>query len=392
VCREYRLGLSPVHNALSRKAREKGFSTDELRGAGLLSTRGDDYFRGRLMFPLTDARGRIVGFQARKLREDDPLRGKYVNSPEGQLFRKGDLLYGLHLARTAIAKQDLACVVEGNTDVIAVRQARFEPVVASMGTALTERQLRELGRLTKRLYLCFDADAAGETATLRGMELAAAQGFDVRVVTLPPGLDPADVADGFGDRLGQAQPYPVYRVRIEIERAADAHSAYERAKEVLDALPDSPERRAAWQLANDRLDMTIQVRAAVTSTKAEVTPRMLGAGDRLECDALAGCIAHPELLRVLAELGPEHFDVELHRRVRAYLLEPGDVDDELVQLLAELDARATAEGIDRETTEQLFLRLRERALRRELETAEAERLPDLQQALARLRERFRQFA
>jgi DNA primase len=392
VCRAYRLGLSPVHNALSRKAREKGFSADELRGAGLLSARGDDYFRGRLMFPLTDARGRIVGFQARKLREDDPLRGKYVNSPEGQLFRKGDLLYGLNLARTAIAKQDLVCVVEGNTDVIAVHQARFEPVVASMGTALTERQLRELGRLTKRLYLCFDADAAGETATLRGMELAAAQGFDVRVVTLPPGLDPADVADGFGDRLGQAQPYPVYRVRIEIERAADAHAAYERAKEVLDALPDSPERRAAWQLANDRLDMTIQVRAAVTSTKAEVTPRMLGAGDRLERDALAGCIAHPELLRVLAELGPEHFDVELHRRVRAYLLEPGEVDDELVQLLAELDARATAEGIDRETTEQLFLRLRERALRRELETAEAERLPDLQQALARLRERFRQFA
>jgi DNA primase len=344
------------------------------------------------MFPLTDARGRIVGFQARKLREDDPLRGKYVNSPEGQLFRKGDLLYGLHLARTAIAKEDLACVVEGNTDVIAVHQARFEPVVASMGTALTERQLRELGRLTKRLYLCFDADAAGETATLRGMELAAAQGFDVRVVTLPPGLDPADVADGFGDRLGQAQPYPVYRVRIEIERAADAHAAYERAKEVLDALPDSPERRAAWQLANDRLDMTIQVRAAVTSTKAEVTPRMLGAGERLERDALAGCIAHPELLRVLAELGPEHFDVELHQRVRDYLLEPGDVDDELVQLLAELDARATAEGIDRETTEQLFLRLRERALRRELETAEADRLPDLQQALARVRERFRQFA
>jgi hypothetical protein len=119
---------------------------------------------------------------------------------------------------------------------------------------------------------------------------------------------------------------------------------------------------------------------------------MLGAGERLERDALAGCIAHPELLRVLAELGPEHFDVELHRRVRDYLLEPGEVDDELVQLLAELDARATAEGIDRETTEQLFLRLRERALRRELETAEAERLPDLQQALARLRERFRQFA
>ena len=392
VCREYRLGLSPRGGALSRKAREKGFTSEELRAAGLVGPRGDDYFRGRLMFPLTDARGRVVGFQARKLNEDDPLRGKYVNSPEGQLFRKGDLLYGLSLARTAIAKQDLTCVVEGNTDVIAVRQAGFEPVVASMGTALTDRQLRELGRLTKRLYLCFDADAAGETATLRGMALAAAQSFDVRVVTLPPGLDPADVADGFGDRLANSEPYPVYRVRIEIERAADAHAAYERAKEVLDDLPDSPERRAAWQLANDRLDMTIQVRAAVPSTKAAVTPRMLGAGERLERDALAGSIAHPELLKVLAELGPEHFDVELHRRVRAYLLDQEPADEELVQLLAELDARATAEGIDRETTEQLFLRLTERALRRELETADAARLHDLQQALARVRDRFRQFA
>ena len=124
------------------------------------------------MFPLADARGRIVGFQARKLRDDDPLKGKYVNSPEGELFHKSAILYGLHLARTAIAKQERGVVVEGNTDVIALRQAGFEPVVASMGTALTERQLKELQRLTRRLYLCFDSDAAGEEATLRGMELA----------------------------------------------------------------------------------------------------------------------------------------------------------------------------------------------------------------------------
>ncbi len=91
------------------------------------------------MFPLADARGRVLGFQARKLREDDPLRGKYVNSPEGDLFHKGSILYGLHLAKTAIGKEDFAAVVEGNTDVIALRQAGFEPVVASMGTALTER-------------------------------------------------------------------------------------------------------------------------------------------------------------------------------------------------------------------------------------------------------------
>src|SRR5574337_583961 len=191
VAKEFRLGLSPGRG-LAEKAKDRGFTVEELKAAGLVTTRGTDYFPQRLMFPLADARGRVVGFQARKLREDDPLRGKYVNSPEGDLFHKGSILYGLHLAKAAIGKADYVAVVEGNTDVIALRQAGFEPVVASMGTALTERQLRELGRLTKKVYLCFDADAAGQEATLRGMELATGQGFDVRVVTLPHGLDPAD--------------------------------------------------------------------------------------------------------------------------------------------------------------------------------------------------------
>ena len=125
-----------------RRPQRRGSRATSSAAAGLATVRGGDYFPQRLMFPLADARGRVVGFQARKLREDDPLRGKYVNSPEGDLFKKSAILYGLHLARTAISKQDRAAVVEGNTDVIALRQAGFEPVVASMGTALTERQLR----------------------------------------------------------------------------------------------------------------------------------------------------------------------------------------------------------------------------------------------------------
>lgn len=392
ACREFRLGFALGGSVLARKAQEKGFTPVELQGAGLVGRRGQDYFQGRLLFPLADARGRVVGFQARKLREDDPLRAKYVNSPEGELFRKGDLLYGLHLARNAIAKGGQAVVVEGNPSVIALRQAGFEPVVASMGTALTERQLRELGRLARKLMLCFDGDAAGEAATLRGMELAAAQGFELHVVAMPPESDPADVADRFDEFLARAEPYALYRVRIELDRAPDRHAAYERAKEVLDALPDSPERQEAWRLANDRLDMTIQVRAAVSSTKAVVTPRLLEVSEKLERGALAGVVAHPGLLRVLRELGPDHFDHELHRRVCAHLLEPGVADEELVALLAELDARAAAEGIDEETAEQHLLRLRERKLRREMATADEEHLPELQQRLAKVRTAFREFA
>ena len=342
------------------------------------------------MFPLADARGRVLGFQARKLREDDPLRAKYVNSAEGELFRKGDLLYGLDRARGAIAKQDRAVVVEGNPDVLALRQAGIEPVVASMGTALTERQLRELGRLTKHIVLCFDGDAAGEAATLRGMELAAAQGFNVHVVALPPGLDPADLADGFGQRLGRATSYLLHRVRLEVERAPDRQEAFVRAREVLSRFEDSPERQEALRFAADRLDLPKETQAGLAprgpaAATGSVSPRLLDAGERLERNALAGVAVHRSLVAVLAELGPEHFDSDLHRRVRGLLIGEAPDDPELVGLLAELDARAAADGIDERTAEELLLRLRERRIRRELADADPARTLELQAALAKIR-------
>jgi DNA primase len=398
TCREFRLGLALGGTTLVRKALDKGFTRDELVAAGLLNRRGQDYFSGRLMFPLADARGRLVGFQARKLREDDPLRAKYVNSPEGELFHKSAILYGLHLAAPEMRKQERAIVVEGNTDVIALRQAGFLPVAASMGTALTERQLKELSRLTRRLVFCFDGDAAGEAATLRGMELAAAQGFELRVVTLPPGLDPADVADSFEEQLARAETYLGYRVRLEIERAEDRQEAFVRVREVLSRAEDSPERQAALRLAADRLDLPKETQAGLAPAArarmqpGAVSPKLLDAGGRLERDALAGVVRHRGLLRVLGELGPEHFDAELHRRLVANLVGEQAADGELVALLAELDARAASEGIDEETAEQLLLRLRERRLRRELETADEKRLPDLHQALAKVRTAFREFA
>jgi DNA primase len=390
ICREYRLGLAPGGATLARKAREKGFTAAELAAAGLVTRRGSDYFSGRLLFPLADARGRVRGFQARKLREDDPLRAKYVNSPEGELFRKGNLLYGLDRARGAIAKEARAIVVEGNTDVLALRQAGLGPVVASMGTALTERQLAELSRLTHKAWLCFDGDAAGEAATLRGMELAAAQGFDVRVVTLPPGRDPADLADHFDELLGRAESYLSYRVRLEIERAADRQEAFVRVREVLSRFEESPERQDAMRLAADRLDLPKETQAglapALGRRAAEaISPRLLEKGTRLERDALAGVAAHEELLDVLRELSPDHFDSELHRRAREHLLDGGEPDAELVPLLAELDARAAAEGIDEHTAKELLLRLRERRLRRELEGADLERTKELQEQLAKVR-------
>ena len=396
VCREFRLGLAPGRG-LAEKARERGFTQEELRGAGLVTVRGSDYFPRRLMFPLADARGRVVGFQARKLSEDDPLRGKYVNSPEGDLFRKGSLLYGLHLARPAISKQDRAVVVEGNTDVIALRQAGFEPVVASMGTSLTEQQLRELGRLGKRISLCFDADAAGQEATLRGMELAVGQGFAVDVVALPPGEDPADAPERFEQRLAGAESYLVYRVRLELERAPDRQEGFVRAREVLARAEDSPARQEALRVLADRLDLPRETLGALAPARGrapgrgEETPRLLEAGDRLERDVLAACLAHPALVRGLSELAPEHFDSELHRRFRAALAAGRD-DPELTPLRAELDARAAREAIDERTGTELLLRLRERKLKRDLLGADLARTTELQAHLAKVRQALAELA
>jgi DNA primase len=388
VCKEFRLGLSPAGGTLARKAREKGFTAEELSAAGLVTRRGTDYFQRRLMFPLTDARGRVVGFQARKLHEDDPLRGKYVNSPEADLFRKSNVLYGFHLARPAISKEDRALVVEGNTDVIALRQAGVVPVVASMGTALTEGQLRELARLTRRLFLCFDSDAAGEDATLRGMELAAKQGFDVRVVALPPGKDPADDPAGFEQHLTAAESYPVHRVRLILDRTPDRQLAYLAVQEFLNGIPQSPQWHEAWRLANDRLGLTVQLRATGGSAGvgAPVSMKVIGADERQEREALAGCVAHPELVRLLAELTPEHFDSDLHRRMREHLVEESGGDDrELIALIAELDATAAAAAIDEATTKELLLKLRERHLRRQLAKADPEQTKQLQEQLLEIR-------
>jgi DNA primase len=250
-----------------------------------------------------------------------------------------------------------------------------------MGTALTEAQLRELGRLTKRLWLAFDGDAAGATATLRGMELAVGQAFDVNVVVLPPGVDPADDPSGFEARLAAAKPYALYRTQVEAERGG-----YRAVSAFLRPLPDSPEKSEAIRWASDRFGMGLQLPSVRASTDVALSPRRVAAATRLERDALAGVVAHPSLVPMLAVLPPEHFHDDAGRAVRAHLVDGALLPDEAVPLLAELDARAEAEGIDKQTAEELLLRLRERELRAELQHAAPEHLKELQERLVRVRE------
>jgi DNA primase len=397
----FRLGLSPGGDRLAAKARAKGYSQEELVAAGLVNRRGNDYFAGRLVFPLADGRGRVLGFGARRLAEDDPIKAKYVNSPEGELFRKSSIVYGLDRARATIAKESRAIVVEGYTDVMALHQRGLGAAVASMGTALTELQLRELRRLTPRIYLCFDADAAGADATLRGMELAYRQFEEVWVVPLPPGADPADAADDFESRLENATEYLVHRVKLEIDRAPSPQAAFDSVQGLILKAPQGPDQERAAKYAANRLNVPLRVDATSAPVFGEASRKVIDAGDRLERDLLAVCVVNPDVAeRYLHELDDRHFDNPLHRRLRSYLAGEAESDDELVALRAELDATATQEGLNDEAAKQLFLRLEERLVRRELAelgrgevtSEDLERTKELQGVLARIQEALQEVA
>lgn len=195
-------------------ARREGIRDEDLLAAGLLRKREDgssfyDYFRGRAMFPILSSAGRVVAFGARKMRDDDPIQGKYINSPETPVYSKSRILFGLSHAKEAIRQLDAVLLVEGYADMISLFQAGVQNVVASSGTALTEDQLSLLGRYTKNLVLVYDGDSAGSRATIRGIDLALEKDMDLRIVSLPSGEDPDSYvrnhgANAFRDLLGKA--------------------------------------------------------------------------------------------------------------------------------------------------------------------------------------------
>ncbi len=179
------------YSSLLEHLKTKGFNVPEIESAGLLVSNEDgrvwDRYRGRLMFPIRNRRGELIAFGARAMSEEQ--QPKYLNSPDSPLFSKSDTLYGLDMAKESIRAENLAIIVEGYTDVVIAHQEGFKNVVASLGTALTEKQLSQLSRLTKRYALALDADEAGAAATERGLNLARqALSYKNAPVPVGPGL------------------------------------------------------------------------------------------------------------------------------------------------------------------------------------------------------------
>jgi DNA primase len=204
------------------KARAEGFKDEDISKVGLARVREDgsmyDYFRGRAIFPIFSTQGRVIGFGARKMREDDTIAGKYINSPESPLYDKSRVLYGLFHSKDFIRQEDNVLMVEGYADLISLYQAGIRNVVASSGTALTDEQLKLLGRYSKNLTLVYDADTAGSSATIRGIDLALEQNLQVRIVELPEGEDPDSFivkygGEKFKERLASAVSFIDFRAK-----------------------------------------------------------------------------------------------------------------------------------------------------------------------------------
>lgn len=187
------LGFAPDSwDSLYRHLQKNKFSEADIKSSGLMSgmdrDKCYDRFRNRIIFPVFDPRGRITGFGARVLDDSKP---KYLNSPETLLFHKGTNLYGLNFFLKKMTKEDdTLLIVEGYMDCIALHQAGIHQAVAALGTALTPQQARLMKRYVKRVITSFDADTAGQTATLRGLEILVQEGFEVRILLIPDGKDP----------------------------------------------------------------------------------------------------------------------------------------------------------------------------------------------------------
>jgi DNA primase len=365
---EFRLGYAPPRGIAGFAGIAERLDLDRgvLEAAGLLSSRGGERFAGRITFPISDRRGRIVGFGARTLGDAQP---KYLNSPETEIFNKRDLLYGFPQVSEAIRRERSALVVEGYTDVLMLYQSGIQNAVATLGTATTPGHLRMLSGYADRIFVLFDPDAAGERAIQRAAATAADLKLDLRVLRLPE--DPADWLLGhsteeFAELLKDAVPVLEYGIRRIVARTRGA-DATERSRAVpeirsmIQEIRDPVLYREALRLATESLG----VGSEVLQTKDSASPMIASSSRTIDpadpqmegaATVLALVLSRPDLTAPLLEDGievqdlpeplmlrNEDFPDDTHARIFALLQEHAGRD--LDALLSDERARPLMDQI-----------------------------------------------
>ncbi len=250
---EFGLGYSlDLWDGLYKEAMKRGYKQEILEKAGLITHKSDenktyDRFRGRVMFPIHNVSGKVVGFGARIL-VNDKSQAKYLNSPETDVYHKSKILYGISHAKNAIRQADVCYMVEGYLDVISLHQAGIKNVVASSGTSLTEDQIRLVARFTQNITILYDGDAAGIKAALRGLDLVLEQGLNVSVVLLPNGEDPDSYvykvgADGFREFIkNNSSDFISFKTEVLLKEANnDPFKRAEAIGEIVESISKIPD-------------------------------------------------------------------------------------------------------------------------------------------------------
>jgi len=370
----FQLGFSPNSwEALKQHLLERGYTEGELLTAGLI-IQGEgggshDRFRNRLMFPISDVRGHITGFGARAL--DDSLP-KYLNSSQTPVFDKSGSLYGINLAAAAIRQQNLVVIVEGYMDVITAHQNGFTNVVASMGTAVTERQVSTVKRRTKNMIFALDADVAGEEAMLRGVGYENTLEAEVKVIILPEGKDPDDVikedAKIWQKLLEEALPIVDYTfnmvtANLDLTTAKDKTSAVDKLLPIIAEIKDTVRQAHYLQKLARLVNVTERnleaalprIKPSPTRRRAEEPkPEAVAQALRpvfsspLEEYCLALLLQHPELKALSQQPSPEYFQNSENREIFVAWQQASD----LSSLKAEFDP-AIGEHLDYLLTKSL---------------------------------------
>ncbi len=357
VVLDFRVGYAPDNNdTLVRFLESRGFSTDTIKRAGLSVVRRTgtgDMFRGRIVVPLMDPVGKVIGFTARQI-QDDPKAPKYINTPQTQLYDKSRHIFGLHLAKEAIRKNGYVVVVEGNLDVISSHQASVHQVVATAGTAMTTMHLKQLSRLTTDIRLAFDQDDAGLRATERIIPLASQIGVTVSVISIPESKDPDELIKkdpAMWEQSITTYSYAVdwlinrYKNMFDIESAVGKRQFSDKLLPLVNRIEDSVEKdhytqllaqllgisRAALKAKQSAEKINPPKRLRTAKTQPQLNTKLLDFA-KIQNHFLALVLSLPSLRLFTNNIRADMLADESARALLAFLLANPDYDDTATEI------------------------------------------------------------